>query len=114
MKGYTGDMVEPKKSETNGLAIASLILGILSLTGFSIFTGIPAIITGAIGLKNPTNRGLSIAGIVTGAISTVLAILVVMFFFVLLLAGVFAASSYEDSEEPYLDETPNSQIRQQI
>ncbi len=107
-------MVEPKRSDTNGLAVASLILGILSLTGFSIFTGIPAIITGAIGLKNPTSRGFSIAGIIMGAISTILAILVAIVIVILIFAGAFAASSYESGEEPFLDETPNSHVQQQI
>ncbi len=79
-----------KKPEENGLAVAAFILGIVSLTGFGALTGIPAIITGFISLKNPVNKGMGIAGLVMGCISTVLTLLAIMFFLFALL--IFAVS----------------------
>jgi competence protein ComGC len=77
---------EPK---TAGLAIWSLVLGILSLTCFSIFTAIPSVICGHKALSkikrsggSLTGEGLAIGGLVTGYIGLVWAI----FFIPLLLA----------------------------
>jgi len=106
-------MTEHKQPESNGLGIASLVLGILSLLGFSIFTGIPAIITGAIGLKSPVNRGMSIAGLIMGAVSVVLAILFFTLIFILILAGAFASSADEPNLDRYYD-PPSTSIRQHI
>jgi len=62
----------PAAGGTNGLAVASLVTGILAfLTGWfflGLFLGIAAVILGAIGLKKPGGKGMSIAGIVTGAL----------------------------------------------
>jgi len=82
--------------DDNGLAVASLVLGILSVTGLSILTGIPAIITGAMGLKNPVNKGMSIAGIIMGAVSVLFALLAIVLFVILIALGAFAASSYDE------------------
>jgi len=61
---------------TAGLAIASLVLGILSVTCLSILAGIPALILGIIALTRIgkslgllRGQGLAIAGIVMGGIS---------------------------------------------
>ena len=60
------------------LAIASFVMGVTSLTGPGLFLGIPAIITAIIALKKKVGgHGLSIAGLVTGIISTVLSLLLV-------------------------------------
>ena len=69
------------------LAIVSLVLGIVSLTGPGLLLGIPAIITGAIALKKKQNRGLSIAGLVTGIVSTVASLLFIVLFVVLAIYG---------------------------
>lgn len=72
--------------QTSNLAVVSLVLGILAMLGFGILTGIPAIITGAISLKNhENNRGLSIAGIITGAIASFIAILLII---ILIIASI--------------------------
>ena len=65
-----------------GLSRISLALGVLSIF-LSIFTGIPALITGikALHEKRP-GRGMAIAGIVLGALGIVSAILTVYFVFV--------------------------------
>ena len=91
-----------KQHEENGLAIAAFILGIVSLTGFGALTGIPAIITGFMSLKNPVNKGLGIAGLVTGIVSTVFTLLVILFFvFALMLAILSDAPSDQDSSSDY-------------
>jgi len=65
--------------KTSGLAIASLVLGILSMICLGFLAGIPAIICGAIALGNikksagtSGGRGLAIGGLVTGGIGTVI------------------------------------------
>ena len=63
---------------SNGLAVASLVMGICSLTVVLSIVGIGALITGIMALNrardNPdlaTNNGMAIAGIVMGAIGLV-------------------------------------------
>jgi hypothetical protein len=61
-----------------GFAIASLVLGILSLCGSaSIFCGgilgVVAIVLGALGL-NSKGKGMAVAGIILGALGLILAI----------------------------------------
>ena len=65
-------MTNPTKaSQENNLAVASLILGIISVVGFGgALTGIPAMITGFMSLKNPTNKNLGIIGLILGAVAT--------------------------------------------
>lgn len=106
-------MAATKQPDTNGLAVASLVLGILSMTGFSIFTGIPAIVTGAIGLKNPVNKGMSLAGLIMGAISVVITVLVLSFIVLLILAGALSSSSNPPSHSDYYDQ-PSTGVRQRI
>jgi hypothetical protein len=73
----------PAVQPTNGLAVASLVLGILSILLF--FTVVPpfilgglAVIFGIIGLSKAAqgapNKGLAVAGLVCGAIGLVAAI----------------------------------------
>jgi hypothetical protein len=99
-------MEKPKQPESNGLAVASLVLGILSLTGFSILAAIPAIITGGLALKSPVAKGMSIAGIIMGIVSTILTVLVILFF---LLLGFAFSVPFDDYpgpyEEPYSEPT---------
>ncbi len=65
-------------SQASSLSIVSVVLGLVSLTGPGLILGIPAIITGAISLKRKeSGQGFSITGIVTGAISTVMSILLI-------------------------------------
>ena len=70
----------PRK-ESQGLAIASLILGILSLmfflTGVNILTSILALVFGIIYLstvKQKKGKGMAVAGIITAALAIVLCI----------------------------------------
>lgn len=69
----------PVQPKTSGLAIWSLVLGILSLICFSIIAGIPAVICGHIALSRIKRsvgflqgNGLAIGGLVTGYLSIAL------------------------------------------
>lgn len=74
---YTGT---EKNEPGRGLSIASLVLGIISIIGLCFcaapLTGILAIIFGSIQLsRGAKDRGMCIAGIVTGAIGIILTII---------------------------------------
>jgi hypothetical protein len=83
----------PPASPTSGLAIASLVLGIISLISSGL-TGIPAVICGHVSLsqikKDPmriSGSGFAIAGLVMGYLGiAILAMLIVVM--VLLLVGI--------------------------
>jgi len=95
--------VPEKASPDNSLSIMSMVFGVVSLSGPGLFFGIPAIIMGGIALKRKQGeRGLSIAGIVTGIISTVLSLL----FIGLLLFGIIWGMNnpeYQDDRRPRYD-----------
>lgn len=70
--------------KTSALAIWSLVLGILSLACFTIFTGIPGVICGHKALSKIkksggelTGQGLAIAGLVTGYLGIAWAIIMI-------------------------------------
>lgn len=72
----------PPQPKTSGLAIWSLVLGILSITCFSIFSGIPGVICGHKALSKIKNsggalagQGLAIAGLVTGYLGILWAVI---------------------------------------
>jgi hypothetical protein len=78
------------QGQQNGLAIGSLICGILSLICFGPLTAIPAIILGFLAMTkiktDPARyggRGMAIAGIATGAISLVVLVLYIIFVIIL-------------------------------
>lgn len=72
----------PSQPQTSGLAIWSLVLGILSLTCFSILSAIPGVICGHKALSKIklsggalTGQGLAIAGLVTGYLGILWAVI---------------------------------------
>jgi competence protein ComGC len=74
----------PTPPKTSGVAISSLVLGILSLTCFSIFAAIPGVICGHLALSRIKRsndaipgRGLAIAGLVTGYIGVFIAMFMI-------------------------------------
>lgn len=80
---------------TSGLAIASLVCGILSLTTCLLLPGIPAVICGHMALSNIkdshstiSGRGMAIAGLVMGYVSIAL----LLFFILFIIIGVVSES----------------------
>ena len=78
------------QSQQNGLAIGSLVCGILSFVCCSVFTGIPAIVLGIMAINKEKNdpqlyggKGMAIGGIVLGSVS----ILLLGLYVILLAAG---------------------------
>lgn len=85
----------PQTQQPSGFAITALVLGIVSVTGFGLLTGIPAVIFGSLALnKKQHGRGMSIAGIVTGAVGTVLSLLYIAFIVIAIVIGS-TNSTYE-------------------
>jgi Na+/proline symporter len=90
--------VSPKKQEDSSLAIVSMVLGIISLTGPGLLLGIPAIVTGIIALKKKVaNRGLAITGLVTGIVSTVLSLLFCLFMIFLITWSIAHPGEFENT-----------------
>ena len=63
---YDHDHPRGRAPESNGLATAGLILGILSFCGG--VAGIPAVICSLLALGKPTGRGLAITGLLLGGL----------------------------------------------
>lgn len=101
-------MVQHQQPQTNTLAIVSLILGILSLIGFGILTGIPAIVTGVLGMKQLEQKGMAVAGLIMGIISTVVTVLITLFIVFLIFIGAAAAGSGEFDDDQYYEDKPRS------
>ncbi len=74
------EFLEEVEPRTSGKAVASLVLGLLSFL-YTLFTGVPAIILGALGLSDINRRrgrirgrGMAITGIVCGGIGSTLVV----------------------------------------
>lgn len=96
---YNAGPVKPK-----GLALTALILGVLSL----IFCWVPvagavggliALILGIIALRKGQSKGLSITGIITGAIALVIGAIVTIGFFLALSLGLSAVEECSNGAE---------------
>jgi hypothetical protein len=79
---------QPKSNGREGMAIASLVLGIVALPtclcyGLAVIPGILAVVFGILSLKS-SRKGMAIAGIICGTIGTLLGVLMIalMFFWV--------------------------------
>ncbi|AHB42198.1 hypothetical protein RAAC3_TM7C00001G0340 [Candidatus Saccharibacteria bacterium RAAC3_TM7_1] len=110
---YTGDMKQVETKKENNLAIAALVLGIVSFAGPGPLTGIPAIILGTLSLKNPTNRGLGIAGIILGSLSVILALLLILFVLFVILISTTSNSYDYIHPMPMYDHYESSSATQQ-
>ena len=98
--GYAGQ----GRTDSNGMGIASMILGIISLllfcTCINWITAILAIIFGIIQLTRGKEKGFAVAGIVTAAISLVFSLVL----YGCLAAGMSRAGlSYDDFYDSYYD-----------
>lgn len=78
--------MQPAQQKGKGLAIASLILGIVSFFVFAYIAGALAIIFGAVAKKQGFRGGLATAGIVLGIVGIALTIILQVF-----IGSLFAA-----------------------
>ena len=98
--------------QNDGKAIASLVLGILSLVGcFGALAGIPAIILGFMSRRDIARSGgtmggdgLALGGIITGILSTLLSVGLIIFYVAIFAAVAAAPSTY--TPPPYTPYTP--------
>jgi hypothetical protein len=94
--------------QNDGKAIASLVLGILSLVGcFGALAGIPAVILGLLAKRDIARSqgaiggdGLALGGIITGALSTILSIGLFIFYIVVIATAVASAPTYTPTYTP--------------
>ncbi|NCT91027.1 DUF4190 domain-containing protein [Cellulomonas sp. APG4] len=118
-----GGYGQPAPSKTNGLGIAALIVGILSLlicyipfVGFvSVLGGIIAVVLGILGMRKAKDgqtggRGMSLAGLITGAIALLVAVVINVFVIIGLnsLDSSLDDSLQELEDSGFLDETEGS------
>ena len=90
-----------------GMAVTSLVTGILSLTLCHFFTAIPAIVCGHIGVKQAdrgeaSGRGMAMSGMIMGYISLVFWVMILLLFVVipfvlLLIAGTAVSIAASDA-----------------
>lgn len=83
----------------NGLAVASLITGIVAFISgwipfWGLLVGIAAVVLGILGLKKIHGKGLAIAGISTGALGALAGLLATVFF---IIAVVSSATFFDDT-----------------
>jgi hypothetical protein len=89
------------------LAVLSIVFGVVSLTGPGLFLGIPAIILAGIALKkNVPGHGLSVAGLVTGIISTILSLLFIAFMAFVFYVAVQNSNAFYDNYYPAEESMP--------
>lgn len=98
--------------QNDGKAIASLVLGILSLVGcFGMLAGIPAIVLGFMSRRDIARSGgtmggdgLALGGIVTGILSTLLSVGLLIFYVAIFAAVAATPSTY--TPPPYTPYAP--------
>lgn len=99
----TKKVQEPKK-DRKGFCIASMVLGIVALVFFCIWyisipCGILAIIFGILGVKS-TNKGMAIAGLVTGSIGLIITTFIIIMIFIFGIA-VGISDVWDDVDDDY-------------
>ncbi len=95
--GYGGYGYGGPTGQNNGIAVASLVVGIISIVGSCFFGGLIGIVAVGLGIAGlnksrttGTGRGQSIAGIATGAVGLLISIV----FIIILVAGNSLDSTY--------------------
>ena len=92
---YWGVPYDPRRHEANALGGWALGLGITSIVAnclsLGLILGISAIVVGVLGMRaanegRASNKGLSIAGVVTGGIGAVIGACYLMLFFIVMLS----------------------------
>jgi hypothetical protein len=99
--GYVAPAPATGGGQNNGMAVAALVLGILTFVCLGPIAGILAIVFGFLGLKKAkevgTGRGMSIAGIVLGAVGTIASIVLLV---ALLAAADHVSNNVQDAFGP--------------
>ena len=83
------------QSQTNGLAVTAMILGIVSIC-FGYLAGIPAVIFGFLGKKKAAETGVGSGQAITGIVLGFIGIAIGVIWTVILIAGSFATNSAVD------------------
>ncbi len=102
------DINDPNGTDDKkGLAIASMILGIVSLVmfcawGISIICAILALIFGIIGRKS-SEKGMANTGIITAIIQFSLSILAIICFVIFIIIGINEDNRYDYNKYKYYD-----------
>ncbi len=96
---------EKDKKDKKGFSITSMVLGIIALVFFclwyiSIPCGILAIIFGVLSVKS-SNKGMSIAGIITGAIGLFICFFIIVIFFIYGIATGISDALNDDYDRSY-------------
>jgi hypothetical protein len=100
----------PVAPQTNGLAIASLVVSIVSIPFCCGLTGIVGAIMGHVARKqireqpNQTGEGLALGAIIVGWVCFGLALIGIVLYVVLIIVGVVASDSLDDC---YYDSNDN-------
>lgn len=94
---------------TNGLAIAALVVGIVAfISGWAPFwgfiAGVTAVVLGILGLRKPGLKGMSIAGLVTGAVGALWSLVVSAFFILAIVSVGIGGAALEQGIREGLDE----------
>ncbi len=94
------------QSSGKGLAITSLVLGIISMvTGLIFFISLPAAIVGLVlGIMSKAKGGLKISGIITSAIGLVIASFITLLIFITPTTEVFEGNGYKLTYDVEWDE----------
>lgn len=92
----------------NGLAIASLVVGIVAAVSWFIpvwglLVGIAAVVLGFLGVRKLNGKGMAIAGIITGGFGAALGLIVTALFVV----GIIASSNINNSARQSLENQQN-------
>ncbi|WP_156322491.1 DUF4190 domain-containing protein [Leucobacter musarum] len=107
-----GGYPAPKKM---GLAISALIVGIVSLlfcfvpfigNAIGILGGITAVVLGILAIKKAQSKGMSITGIITGGIATLIAVAGIIFWVFFIGAAVNSTNSALSDLEDYSSSLP--------
>lgn len=98
----------PTTTTNNGLAIAAMVVGIAAVVFgwvpfLGLVLGIVAIVLGIIALKHKIGKGMSIAGIVTGAVATIWNLVVSFLIIATLLGIAILGSSIANDAKTNLD-----------
>jgi len=83
----------PQHQDSVAFGVTSLVTGIVAffvgfIPWFSIPLGTIAIVFGALGLKKPSSKGMSIAGLITGGLGAMAGLALALFWLFIIIASV--------------------------